>query len=61
MAKVFNCSDLGSDCTFVARGETLEELMAVGAAHGNEVHGIEEITPEMAEMVKSPVRNEPPV
>ncbi len=58
MAKVIHCNDMGSDCTFVARGETLEEVLAVGAEHGKEVHGISEITPEMVEKVKSLVRDE---
>ena len=58
MAKVIHCSDLGSDCTFVARGETLEEVMAAGAEHGKEVHGIDEITPEIAEKVKLIIRDE---
>jgi predicted small metal-binding protein len=58
MAKIINCSDMGSDCTFVARGETLEEVLAVGAEHGKEVHGITEITPEMIEIVKGLVRDE---
>ena len=58
MAKAIFCSDLGSDCTFVARGETLEEVMAVGAGHGEEVHGLTEITPEMVEMIKGLVRDE---
>nr|MBC8280043.1 DUF1059 domain-containing protein [Chloroflexota bacterium] len=44
MAKVIRCGDMGSDCTFVARGETLEEVMEIGAVHGKEVHGIEELT-----------------
>ena len=58
MAKAIHCSDFGSDCTFVARGETLDEVMAAGAVHGKEVHGLEEITPEMVEMAKSIVRDE---
>ena len=58
MAKVIHCSDMGSDCTFVARAEALEEVMALGAEHGKEVHGLEEITPEMAEMVKGIIRDE---
>ena len=53
-----HCSDMGSDCTFVATGETVEEVLAVGAGHGKEVHSIDEITPEMVEKVKSLVRNE---
>ena len=58
MAKAIYCSDMGSDCTFVARGETLDEVMAVGAEHGKEVHGLSEIIPEMIEHVKSVVRDE---
>ena len=58
MAKAIHCSDFGSDCTFVSRGETLEEVMAVGAEHGKEVHGLTEISPEMVEHVKSVVRDE---
>ena len=58
MAKVIHCSDMGADCDFVARGATLDEVLAVGAEHGKEVHGITEITPEMVEKVKSVVRDE---
>ncbi len=58
MAMTIHCSDFGSDCTFVAKGETLEEVLSAGAEHGKEVHGIEEITPEMAEMAKKIVRTE---
>jgi predicted small metal-binding protein len=34
MAKAIYCSDMGADCDFVARGETLEEVLKVGAEHG---------------------------
>ena len=58
MAKAIYCSDFGSDCDFVARGETVEEVMALGAEHGKEVHGIEELTPEMMEQAMQLVRDE---
>ena len=58
MAKVIHCSDLGSDCEFVARGETLEEVLKVGAEHGKEVHGMDEVTPEIIERVTALVRDE---
>ena len=58
MAKVIRCSDMGSDCDFIARGETLEEVLQEGAEHGRAVHGINELTPEMVEQVKSMVREE---
>ena len=44
--------------TFMARGETVDEVMAVGAVHGKEVHGITELTPEMVEKVKTLIRDE---
>ncbi len=58
MAKTIHCSDMGADCAFAARGETLDEVLAIGAEHGKEVHGITEITPEMVEKVKSLIRDE---
>ncbi len=58
MTKVINCSDMGSDCTFVARGETVDEVMEIGAAHGKEVHDIQELSPEMIKMVESLIRDE---
>lgn len=58
MAKVIHCSDLGADCDFVARGETLEEVLKVGGEHGKEVHGMNEITPEIIEKVTALVRDE---
>ena len=58
MTNVINCSDMGSDCTFVARGETVDEVMEIGAAHGKEVHDIEELSPEMIKMVESLIRDE---
>ena len=58
MAKVLACRDLGTDCDFVARGETLEELMKVGAEHGAAVHGITEIPPEMQQQIMGLIRDE---
>ena len=44
--------------TFSPRGETLDEVLKVGAEHGKEVHGITEITPKMVEQVSAVVRDE---
>ena len=49
---------MGADCDFVARGETLDEVLKVGAEHGNEFHGISEITLEMVEQDAAVVRDE---
>lgn len=55
------CMDLGLDCSYVARGETMEELMADGAKHGKEVHGYtdEQLNdPEMMKQIKEAVKQE---
>ena len=40
MAKVFRCGDLGVDCAFEARGETVEEVLQKAAEHAREEHGL---------------------
>jgi predicted small metal-binding protein len=47
------------DCNYVARGETMEELMAGGIKHGKETHGYtdEQLNdPKMLEAVKAAVK-----
>ena len=39
MAFAAACRDMGMDCDFVCRGETIEEAMAEAAQHGKEAHG----------------------
>ncbi|MFC2021027.1 DUF1059 domain-containing protein [Chloroflexota bacterium] len=39
MAYTLACRDSGVDCDFVAKGETVEEVMQNGVAHVKEVHG----------------------
>ena len=62
MAYQIACRDvmgMDCDCNYVARGNTMEELMADGAKHGKEVHGFTDEQmqdPGMAEMIKGAVR-----
>jgi predicted small metal-binding protein len=58
MAKVLNCKDVGFDCEGVVRAGTEEEALQIAAAHAKDVHGIQEITPEIAEKVKAAMRDE---
>lgn len=58
MAKVLLCKDLGTDCDFVARGETEEELFKVVVEHGAQVHGMTDVPPEMIEKAKSLIKDE---
>jgi len=39
MTYTLACRDAGVDCDFVARGETEEEVLKIGAKHAKEVHG----------------------
>ena len=55
------CRDLGIDCSYVARGETVEQLMAAGGKHAKEVHGYtdEQLnSPELIAKVKAAVKQE---
>ena len=50
------------DCDYVARGETMEELMADGAKHGKEAHGYtdEQVNdPKLAEAIKAKAKTAP--
>ena len=53
MTHTMYCKDLGFDCEGVVRADTEEEAMQMVAQHANDVHGIDEITPEMALKVKN--------
>ena len=44
MSKVVSCRDVGVDCDFVARGETMDEVLQACATHGKEAHGMDEIS-----------------
>ena len=53
MAKVVNCRDIGFDCDGVVKADTEEVTMKLVAEHAEKVHGLTEITPEIAAKVKS--------
>jgi predicted small metal-binding protein len=51
MTKVVNCRDLGFDCEGVVRAETDEEALEMVAQHANEVHGMQDVPPEVVQKV----------
>jgi len=57
MAKVVRCRDVGVDCDFEARGNTVDEVLAQCAKHGKEAHGMDKIPPELMEKVKVSIRD----
>jgi len=58
MAKVVRCRDVGFDCNGVVRAETDEEVLAQVAEHAKTVHGLENVTEEVVEKVRSVMRDE---
>jgi predicted small metal-binding protein len=55
MEKVLRCADVsGTSCQFVARGQTMEEILEQTGRHAVEGHGLT-ITPELVEAVKARV------
>jgi len=57
MAKVLRCRDLAYTCDFVARGQTVEEILKQAAVHARDVHKVE-LPPEFVEKVKGVIRDE---
>jgi predicted small metal-binding protein len=58
MAKVISCRDVGVDCDFEARGETVEELLQKCGKHAKEAHGMDQIPPELAQKIPAAIRDE---
>jgi predicted small metal-binding protein len=58
MAKSISCKDVGMNCDFTAKAETMEELLQAAAAHAKEAHGLDSIPPELMPMVHAAVRDE---
>jgi predicted small metal-binding protein len=55
------CRDVGLDCSYVAHGETMEQLMAAGGEHAKQVHGYTDQqlnNPEMMTKIKAAVKQE---
>ena len=53
MAKSLSCADAGVDCGWSATAETEEELIAKATEHVKEDHKDMQVTPELAEKIKS--------
>ena len=58
MKKVIKCSDVGFDCDGVIKAETEEEALKLAAEHAKKEHGLEEVTPEVVEKIKSVMTEE---
>jgi predicted small metal-binding protein len=58
MSKVLRCADLIPGCDYVARGESETEILQQAAEHARNVHNMNEVTPELAQKVRSAIHDE---
>jgi predicted small metal-binding protein len=58
MSKILECAkvDPSSGCQFVARGETVEEVLQKAGEHAKE-HGLREVTPELIDQIKANIHD----
>ncbi len=58
MEKVLRCADVsGTSCQFVARGQTMDDILKQAGQHAVEGHGLS-VTPELVDAVKARVTEE---
>ena len=55
--KTLRCSDAGFDCEGKVSAASEEEILAQAAEHARTVHNVE-VTPEMAEQIRTLIRDE---
>jgi predicted small metal-binding protein len=60
MEKYIACKDLMPGCAFTAAAATEEELLKKVMAHAAQVHGITELTSELAAKVRSAIEDHVP-
>lgn len=58
MTLVVRCKDVGFDCEGVCKAESEEDLMKKVAEHASTAHGVEEVTDDMVEKLRSVIRTE---
>ncbi len=58
MSKVLRCADVTGSCDFVARGDSEQDILQQAAEHARSAHNMNEISPEVADMVRSAIRDE---
>lgn len=55
--KVLHCRDVGFDCPGVIKAENENEVLQMAAQHASDVHQVQ-VTPDMAEQIKTLIREE---
>jgi predicted small metal-binding protein len=57
MTKHIKCGDIVKDCTFTAEAATESELVEQVKTHAANVHGVKEVSPELAAKVKAAIQS----
>jgi predicted small metal-binding protein len=58
MAKVLRCRDVGLDCEGELRGQTEEDILRQAAEHAQDVHNIQDMSPDLVQKVRAAIRDE---
>ena len=58
MEKRIACNDVVPGCTFTATAATEEELLKKVVEHASHVHGVTDVTPQLAAQVKSAIKDD---
>ena len=58
MEKRIACNDVVPGCEFTATAATEEELLKKVVEHARRVHGVTDVTPELAAQVKSAIKDD---
>lgn len=56
--KAVKCRDVGVDCDFVAKGETVDDVLRQCGEHARTAHGFTDVPPELVDKVKAAIRDE---
>jgi predicted small metal-binding protein len=56
--KVLGCKDIGIDCSFVAKGKTVDEVLKKASEHARKDHGIKKVTKDYLESWRKHVHNQ---
>jgi predicted small metal-binding protein len=55
--KEIKCRDVGQNCDFVCRGETVEEVLKKAAEHGLKSHGMTDLTQAVKDKIKNVIKD----
>jgi predicted small metal-binding protein len=60
MSKILECSKVNpqSNCDYIARGETEQDVLQDAKLHVQQQHGIQDLTPDLMSKVKQNIHEE---